>query len=191
MSTQVPRTRWGGIADGRFRPSGFFRVDQGDGVFWLVDPDGGRFLSKGVNTVRFDQDQIQNSDRIPYAEACLKKYGSETTWRDAAARRLAVWGFNTLGSWSDEAVATAGSSPLAVTPQSRSRHVVRVGKERAGRERPQTGLSRRVRSGIRHPYSPTSARPLREAAAATRVSSDGSSTMNCAGALIGAGPMNC
>lgn len=116
MSDQVPKTRWGGIADGRFRPSGFFRVDKRDGVFWLVDPDGGRFLSKGVNTVRFDQDRIQNSDRIPYAQACQRKYGNEGAWRIAAARRLASWGFNTLGSWSDEAVAAADPVPLAVTP---------------------------------------------------------------------------
>jgi len=116
MQTQVPKTRWGGIASGRFRPSGYFRVDQSGGVFWLIDPDGGRLLSKGVDTVRFDQDQIRNSDRIPYAEACRKKYGSLNAWRAAVARRLASWGFNTLGSWSDEAVASAGPVPLAVTP---------------------------------------------------------------------------
>jgi len=116
MPVQVPKTRWGGLADGHFRPAQFFRVDQVAGVFWLVDPDGGRFLSKGVNTVRFDQDNIQNSHRIPYAEACGKKYGGESAWRVAAARRLASWGFNTLGSWSDEAVATAAPVPLAVTP---------------------------------------------------------------------------
>ena len=76
MPTQVPKTRWGGIADGISGQADIFRVDQSGGVFWLIDPDGGRLLSKGVNTVRFDQDQIRNSDRIPYAEACRKKYGS-------------------------------------------------------------------------------------------------------------------
>jgi agarase len=116
MSVQEPRTRWGGLADGRFPPSGFFRVAHGDGVFWLADPEGGRYLSKGVNTVRFDQDQIRNSGRVPYAEACEAKYGSEGAWRTAAAARLTGWGFNTLGSWSNEAVADAGPAPLAVTP---------------------------------------------------------------------------
>lgn len=115
MSGQTARTRWGGLADGRFRPSGRFRVEQDRGIFWLVDPDGGRFLSKGVNTVRFDQDQIRDSTRVPYAEACQRKYGSETAWRAAAAKRLAGWGFNTLGAWSDVAVAHAGSV-LAVAP---------------------------------------------------------------------------
>ena len=116
MLAQGPRTKWGGIADGQFRPGGYFRVGQQAGVFWLVDPDGGRFLSKGVNTVKFDQDKIQGTERVPYAEACQRKYGNEAAWRSAAAARLAGWGINTLGSWSDEAVAAAGPVPLAVTP---------------------------------------------------------------------------
>jgi hypothetical protein len=116
MAAQAPKTRWGGIADGQLRPGGFFRVGQSNGVFWLADPDGGRFLSKGVNTVRFDQDKIQNSERVPYAETCQRKYGGIDAWRRAVNSRLASWGVNTLGSWSDEAVATAGPAPLAVTP---------------------------------------------------------------------------
>jgi hypothetical protein len=56
--------------------SGYFAVAERDGIFWLIDPTGRRFLSKGVNAVRFDQDRIQGSDRIPYAEACERKYGS-------------------------------------------------------------------------------------------------------------------
>lgn len=111
---RIVRTRWGGLADGQFRPDGFFRVEQSGGVFWLVDPDGGRFVSKGVNTVRFDQDEIRDTKRVPYAEACARKYGSEAAWRTAAAHRLLDWGFNTLGSWSDEAVAT--NNHLALTP---------------------------------------------------------------------------
>ncbi len=112
---RAARTRWGGIADGRFQRDGFFRVAESDGTFWLVDPDGGRFLSKGVNTVRIDQDYIRNTQRSPYADACRSKYGGEPAWRAAAAARLAGLGFNTLGAWSDEAVAKAGPQPLAVT----------------------------------------------------------------------------
>ena len=111
----VAKTRWGGIADG-FRAGGFFRLGERDGVCWLIDPDGGRFLSKGVNTVRIDQDQIRGGERFPYAENCRRKYGGDDAWRRAAATRLAGWGFNTLGSWSDETVAKPGAMPLAVTP---------------------------------------------------------------------------
>jgi agarase len=116
MLARLLRTRWGGVADGVFKPAEYFRVAERDGIFWLVDPEGGRFLSKGVNTVRFDQDRIQNSKRAPYAEACKRKYGGQAAWRAAAAERLKGWGFNTLGSWSDEAVAAAAAMPLAVTP---------------------------------------------------------------------------
>jgi len=112
----LQRTKWGGIADDRFHGSGFFRVDQRDGVFWFVDPDGGRFLSKGVNTVRFDQDPVGNTARVPYADACRDKYGGQHIWRAAAANRLANWHFNTLGCWSDELVCDAGSAPLATAP---------------------------------------------------------------------------
>jgi hypothetical protein len=112
----LQRTKWGGIVDDRFRGSGFFRVDERDGVLWLVDPDGGRFLSKGVNNVRFDQDRVGNTDRVPYADRCREKYSSQYVWRATVANRLASWKFNTLGCWSDEFVANAGSSPLATTP---------------------------------------------------------------------------
>ena len=95
---------------------GYFRVAKHDGIFWLTDPDGERFLSKGINTVRFDQDRMRNSDRVPYAEACERKYGSRDAWGAAAAARLARWGFNTLGAWSEETLARAGPSLLALTP---------------------------------------------------------------------------
>jgi agarase len=116
MSDRISRTRWGGTHTGSFDPKGYFYVAENDGIFWLVDPDGGRFLSKGVNTVRFDQDHVLDTSRVPYAEACARKFGSEVAWRAAAGARLANWGFNTLGCWSDESVADAGSFGLAVTP---------------------------------------------------------------------------
>ena len=85
-------------------------------MFWLVDPDGGRFLSKGVNNVLLTADHVHSTGRVPYADACLKKYGSQHVWRAAVADRLAGWKFNTLGCWSDELVANAGSQPLATAP---------------------------------------------------------------------------
>ena len=116
MGAQSVRTRWGGLAEGGIAPAGFFRTAQIDGVWWLIDPDGGRFLSKGVNNVRFEQDAIQNTTDVPYAEACRRKYGGIDVWRAAVAQRLLSWGFNSLGAWSDEAVGRATPFPLALTP---------------------------------------------------------------------------
>ncbi|MBI5396231.1 MAG: agarase [Verrucomicrobia bacterium] len=80
---------------------GFFRVEKRDGRWGIIDPDGKPFISKGVTTVHFIQDRIQGTDRSPYGETNQRKYGSEQAWREAAARRLIGWGFNTLGAWSD------------------------------------------------------------------------------------------
>lgn len=100
---------------GPVRPTGFFRVERKDGVWWIIDPEGGLFLSKGVVAVNFDHDSIQHTNRFPYREACQRKYGSREVWRAAAARRLLSWNFNTLGAWSDGEVATAATSPIALT----------------------------------------------------------------------------
>jgi agarase len=115
MDSRVEQTVWGGMADGLFRASGRFRLAEHAGVSWLVDPEGGRFLSMGINNVNFRPDEVQGTKRVPYAETCARKYGGVEGWRAAAAARLAGWGFNTLGSWSDEAVADAGTA-LAVAP---------------------------------------------------------------------------
>jgi hypothetical protein len=101
---RTSRTPWGGLLDRRHRATGFFRVAQTDCVWWLIDPAGGPFLSKGVYTVIVRQDRILNGDRTPYADACRRKYRTVSAWRAAAATRLSAWGFNTLGAWSDEAV---------------------------------------------------------------------------------------
>jgi hypothetical protein len=116
MSDRILRTRWGGIDDGSFEPKGYFCAAEKEGIYWLADPDGGRFISKGVNSVTFEQDHILNGPRIPYSEACARKYGSEAAWRAAAGARLTQWGFNTLGCWSDESVANTASLGLALTP---------------------------------------------------------------------------
>ena len=90
----------------------FFRAVQVDGRWWLIDPNGQRFISKGVTTVRFEADVIQGTDRHPYGEANTAKYGSIDAWRKAAAQRLIGWGFNSLGAWSDDAL-----SAIAVNNQ--------------------------------------------------------------------------
>ena len=181
-------TRWRGVADG-FSAIGYFRVAERDGVFWLVDPEGGRFVSKGVNTVRLDQDRVQNSGRIPYAEACLRKYGNQDAWRAAVARRLARWGFNTLGAWSDEAVASAG--PCQLRQRRFSIWGCLILGETADERRSQS-KNFRMRS-IRRSSGMCVAGAVICAAGGSKITTflAGSSTTNCAGRRIGAAAMNC
>jgi hypothetical protein len=83
----------------------FFRAEKVNGRWWLISPEGHRFISKGVTTVQFAQDSIQGTDVSPYGEANKAKYGGPAQWRKATATRLLGWGFNSLGAWSDDAVA--------------------------------------------------------------------------------------
>lgn len=85
-----------------FKATGFFRIDRdAAGRWWLVDPDGKKFFSTGVNVVSPLGDYAPKEDRYPYHEAVLTKYGSEDRWADETAARMRAWGWNTVGAWSD------------------------------------------------------------------------------------------
>jgi hypothetical protein len=111
--TAIRRTRWGGLADHKLEARGYFRVEQAFGAWWLVSPDGGLFVSKGVVSVNFDHDNVRGTERHPYREACIRKYGDRTAWHGAVANRLLSWGFNTIGAWSEPEISHAGRAPLA------------------------------------------------------------------------------
>jgi hypothetical protein len=86
------------------KPNQFFHAEKVNGRWWLVSPDGHRFISKGVTTVQIYADTIQGSNISPYLETNKAKYGNPIAWRKAVAQRLMGWGFNTLGAWSDDAI---------------------------------------------------------------------------------------
>ena len=100
------------------KTTGFFHAEKIDGRWWFIAPDGSRFISKGVTTVQFAQDNIHDTNISPYGDSNKTKYRTREAWRETAARRLIGWGFNTLGAWSDEAlsaIAVAGQH-LAYAP---------------------------------------------------------------------------
>ena len=80
---------------------GFFSIKEESGRWWLIDPEGNPFISKGVCHVTFQGDAIQRTGRSPYQEAVTAKYGEVARWRYPTAGRLLDWGFNSLGAWSD------------------------------------------------------------------------------------------
>lgn len=108
----------------------YFRAVQLEGRWWLLDSNGHRFLSKGVTTVQYSQDTIHGTDVSPYLETNKAKYGSENAWRKAVAQRLIGWGFNSLGAWSDSAVAeiSVSNRHLAYAP------LVDIGAEFVGQK---------------------------------------------------------
>ncbi|WP_245608329.1 glycoside hydrolase 5 family protein [Thermococcus guaymasensis] len=80
--------------------TGYFRIEKINGVFWLVDPEGYIFISKGVNAVNYLGDHSPKLGYSPYYINVIKKYGGAEGWINVTTQRFVEWGFNTIGAWS-------------------------------------------------------------------------------------------
>jgi hypothetical protein len=83
-------------------PRRFFYTQSINGVWWLIDPAGQAFISKGVNHISYTADRAPSLGYSPYEQTNQKKYESQSAWGKEAATRLRLWGFNSIGSWSNE-----------------------------------------------------------------------------------------
>ena len=128
-------SKYGGFLDTKAKATGFFRVENIDGKWWFVDPEGHLFFSSGSTGIgpRSEFARVQGREYIftalpPAAELTLpnqparrggnysfytwnlyRRYGPDwyQKWMDMTVRRMDSWGLNTIGNWSD---ATLGSS---------------------------------------------------------------------------------
>jgi len=80
---------------------GFYRVVNQNGVWWLLDPAGSPVLSQGVDSMRYDGQPIRGTTQFPYRDAVASIYPDRNTWGLATLARMRLWGFNTIGAWSD------------------------------------------------------------------------------------------
>ncbi len=76
-----------------------WRTANINGVWWLVDPQGKLFYSKGVDFVNPGLECERGVTEHAFFWANF--YPSVDKWRTAVAARLRDWGFNTLGAWCD------------------------------------------------------------------------------------------
>lgn len=79
---------------------GYFHIEQRSGVWWFVTPSGKLTLSAGVNHVSYQGDAIHGTTQHPYFESISRIYPNKDAWAQAEIKRLRLWGFNTIGSWS-------------------------------------------------------------------------------------------
>ena len=108
--------RYGGYAGTKAKATGFFRVEQVDGKWWFVDPDGHLFFSVSSNGMRGGGAETRTVGRESYYAALpptggggfsswnlFRRFGPawDSNWVDFAIRRLNTWGINTIGNWSD------------------------------------------------------------------------------------------
>jgi hypothetical protein len=80
--------RYGGYKNTQAKATGFFHVEQIDGKWWFVDPDGHLFLSTGANCIRGSGGGQRGGSPNPPADPNL------------VLKRMSAWGLNTIGNWS-------------------------------------------------------------------------------------------
>jgi len=118
------RDAYGGFRNTQTKATGYFRVEQTDGRWWLVDPDGHWFFSTGVNGVGvFAGTRVAGREDLfaalppaglapagPFARMfggsyytwnLQRRFGDDwrEKWADLTTRRLKAWGFNTMHNW--------------------------------------------------------------------------------------------
>jgi len=125
-SSNLPdRDKYGGFVSTQAKATGFFRVEQINGVWWFVDPEGHYFYSTGVNGIGTNsatrvasrEDYFANIPPAPapagrsgfggpgggrqanfYAANLQKRYGTAdymASWAALTSERLGAWGLNT------------------------------------------------------------------------------------------------
>lgn len=94
--------KYGGWEGLKGEKKGCFHTQQINGRWWIITPEGNVFFLKGMYCVRFGGLPESGTEKRAYKEACIRKYGNEIKWSEAARSRLEKWGFNTIGDWSSE-----------------------------------------------------------------------------------------
>lgn len=87
--------RFGGALEPKYTATGFFRAEKVNGRWWIIDPDGGRFIHRGIASVN-----TINTEGAK--EALTELYVSGAGWAEATAQQLWDNGFNGTGSWCED-----------------------------------------------------------------------------------------
>jgi hypothetical protein len=101
------RDRYGATRHLRSSVTGFFGVEEIDGRWWFISPEGHGFISMGMN--HLDLAALKHSDNV---HIFRQRYDgdTETFIRKGIAQPLRDWGFNTVG-WSQECVGGVWMDP--------------------------------------------------------------------------------
>jgi hypothetical protein len=153
--------KYGGFQSAKAKATGFFRVEKIDARWWFVDPDGHLFWSTGSDSIGTSAStptpgREQLFTAIPtatsggrggasfYAWNLERRLGPKGTdqWIDLTVRRMASWGFNTVGNWSDVAARQRASRPVCG-------HNTRLGDRKRT-----NGCGRRLRRELRRNRGP-------------------------------------
>lgn len=109
MKRKDPGTdKFGGYLSAQYEATGFFRTQQIDGRWWIVDPEGHPYIIKGVAVF-----STGGSDR--QSAALKEKFGTPAEWAENQMDMLRSYGFNSLGAWSRVDEVRQASRPMPYT----------------------------------------------------------------------------
>ena len=100
--------QYGGLVGIKYPATGFFYAKKIKGRWWLIDPEGHRFIHMGVCSVSTGSSEMSR-------QAALKRYKTEAQWARAANKLLDDYGFNGTGAWSDATELSKAEHPPVYT----------------------------------------------------------------------------
>jgi hypothetical protein len=132
--------QYGGFLNTSAKTTGFFHIEQIDGRWWFVDPDGHLFFSTGADVTTTwmgtrSQDRKSVFAELPPADLrppsnrtnqasfasfytwnLARRFGPDYSqpWTDLTLRRMDAWGFNTVANWSDPQLWAAKRKPYVM-----------------------------------------------------------------------------
>ncbi|MGN0852059.1 MAG: hypothetical protein ACI4Q3_01635 [Kiritimatiellia bacterium] len=83
------------------RATGFFRVVQKDGRWWVIDPKGRGTVLLGIDHVTYWGHHSQRTNRSIHHEVNKVRFPNKADWEADTLKRLKDWGFNMLGAGCD------------------------------------------------------------------------------------------
>jgi hypothetical protein len=127
QSSDPDISQYGGFKAAKAQATGFFHVENIEGKWWFVDPDGYLFFSNGSCCIEPGADLARTKGReyifssLPpsagkhienkkndaiesfYTWNLSRRFGSDwhQKWIDLTVLRMNSWGINTIGNWSD------------------------------------------------------------------------------------------
>jgi hypothetical protein len=100
---------YGGLSQPKFKTTGFFRTEKIKNRWWIIDPEGGRFIHRGLASVN----AILSS---PGAKSAFEiNFKDKNNWALSTSSMISEIGFNGTGGWSDDEVLAKAQVKLVST----------------------------------------------------------------------------
>jgi hypothetical protein len=109
-SDAMKLSKYGGDLSQKTEAKGFFYAKKIGDRWWLVDPEGYRFIHLAICSIF----PATNSDQAK--EAFQKKFGSNEKWAELTTAEMRVNGFNGSGSWSNDELLGKAPQRVAYCP---------------------------------------------------------------------------